>query len=482
MKRFCLFAIALWLAVIFSGGVPVLAEQPTVATSTARETENPTALDRYVAKPDPNFSYKLVNTFEGKGSTGYVFDMISQQWRTADEVDRPIWQHWVTVIVPKKVKTPKALMIIGGGSNGGKPPRGGDIKLHKIARETASITAEVGMVPNEPLTFLDDNKRRSEDSIIAYTWDKYLRTGDEEWPLRLPMTKAVVRAMDVVQAFCSSREGGKHPVDGFVVAGGSKRGWATWTTTIVDKRVVACSPIVIDLLNIVPSFEHHKAALGFWAPAVGDYVDMHIMDWMGTPEYDALMRIVEPYSYLDRTTMPKLLMNSCGDQFFIPDSWRHYVKDLKGPYWFRYVPNTGHGLNASAYDSVSSFFQAIAYHSPIPQYQWSFPDERTIRVETPSKPTVVKLWQAVNPEARDFRVDVIGEAYKATELSDQGGGVYIGQVEKPEKGWKAFMIELTFAGHGEAPFIFTSPVRIVPDVLPHTYERTLPAPKGFLSR
>ena len=45
---------------------------------------------------------------------------------------------------------------------------------------------------------------------------------------------------------------------------------STWTTAAVDKRVVAIVPIVIDMLNIVPSFKHHFAAYGFWAPAVGD--------------------------------------------------------------------------------------------------------------------------------------------------------------------------------------------------------------------
>jgi len=66
---------------------------------------------------------------------------------------------------------------------------------------------------------------------------------------RLPMTKSAVRAMDTVTAFLgSSREvtsGGR-----FVVAGGSKRGWTTWTTAAVDKRVVGIIPIVIDVLNI----------------------------------------------------------------------------------------------------------------------------------------------------------------------------------------------------------------------------------------
>ena len=44
-------------------------------------------------------------------------------------------------------------------------------------------------------------------------------------------------------------------VDKFVVSGGSKRGWTTWTTAAVDRRVVAIMPAVIDLLNLEKSFD-----------------------------------------------------------------------------------------------------------------------------------------------------------------------------------------------------------------------------------
>ena len=81
------------------------------------------------------------------------------------------------------------------------------------------------MVPNQPLVFGGDGKERTEDDLIAYTWDKFLRTGDERWPARLPMTKAVVRAMDTVTAFCAKPPAGAaRTVDRFVVAGASKRG------------------------------------------------------------------------------------------------------------------------------------------------------------------------------------------------------------------------------------------------------------------
>ena len=93
-----------------------------------------------------------------------------------------------------------------------------------IATRTETVVTEVRNVPNEPLVFAGESEERTEDGIIAYTWDKFLRTGDEKWPARLPMTKSAVRALDTVTAFCASDAGGNVTVDEFFVAGGSKRG------------------------------------------------------------------------------------------------------------------------------------------------------------------------------------------------------------------------------------------------------------------
>jgi len=59
-----------------------------------------TALDRYIAKPDPSYSWKLVSTIVGEGYHGYVIDLSSQTWRTAADVDRPVWKHWLTIVKP----------------------------------------------------------------------------------------------------------------------------------------------------------------------------------------------------------------------------------------------------------------------------------------------------------------------------------------------------------------------------------------------
>jgi hypothetical protein len=76
-----------------------------------------------------------------------------------------------------------------------------------ISGGTEQHVTELRMVPNQPLTFVGETQRRSEDAIIAYSWDRYLRTGDEGWPLRLPMTKSVVRAMDASRPSAAAPRG-----------------------------------------------------------------------------------------------------------------------------------------------------------------------------------------------------------------------------------------------------------------------------------
>jgi PhoPQ-activated pathogenicity-related protein len=361
-----------------------------------------------------------------------------------------------------------ALLYIGGGRNDRQPPAAPPSWLVEAARDTGTVTAELRMVPNQPIVFKDDpaRKARTEDDFIAYTWDHFLRTGDERWPARLPMTKSAVRAMDAVTAFEASADGGRHRVGRFVVSGASKRGWTTWATAAVDTRVVAIAPAVIDLLNVEPSFEHHYRAYGAWSDAVKDYNEQGIMDWMGTPQFRALLKIEEPYEYRDRLTMPKLLVNASGDQFFLPDSSRFYFDDLRGEKHLRYVPNTNHGLEKSdAIESVEAFYASVVKGTKRPEFTWTFEKDGAIKVVAKDRPDRVLVWQATNPDARNFRLDVIGAAYTSAPLTPSGPNTWVARVPPPAKGWTAFFVELTYPS-GRYPLKLTTAVRVLPDTLP----------------
>ncbi|HAM73081.1 MAG TPA: PhoPQ-activated pathogenicity [Verrucomicrobiales bacterium] len=430
----------------------------------------PTALDRYVAAPDTNFEWHVVNTLKQEGATVHILGMTSQAYLTTNEFDKPLWHHWITVVVPDDATNTTGLLVISGGSNNRPAPTKVDTTMALLARASKSVVAGLTGIPSEPLIAPDRTNKLSEDGLIAYTWDKFLRTGDEKWPARLPMTKASVRAMDAVTAFCATEAAGKRTVDKFFVTGASKRGWTTWTTAAVDPRVVAISPIVIDVLNVEASLKGHYESYGFFAPAVGNYTNENIPSWMGTPQNRALMKIEDPYEYRARYTIPKYLINAAGDQFFATDSARFYFNDLPGPKYLRAVPNVDHGVKGGdPWLSLLAFYDAILKGAPLPDFAWNHEKEGVVKVTPKTKPTGVRLWKATNAEGRDFRLEKIGPAWTSTDLTPSANGDYTAEVSKPEKGWTAYFVELTFPSSAMSPFIFTTDPRVVPDTRPFKF-------------
>jgi PhoPQ-activated pathogenicity-related protein len=420
-----------------------------------------TALDRYIAKPDPNYTYTIIDLDDHFLHTNYFINLTSQQWRSQNEVDRVLWQHDMVVVIPQNPFSEvfglfgaadafaerTAILLIDGGSNDGGGPGDDLVKIMELlSAATNSITAVIRQVPNQPLNFADEiNNPRTDDAILAYSFDKYLTTGDEEWPVHLAMTKAAIRAMDTVQDV-AAREG-EH-VDNFVVIGGSKRGWTAWLVAAADPtRIKGIIPVSTDLLNMEPQFIHHWEAYGFYAPALSDYVEFDLPCQVNSPAGRELRKIVDPYEYRDRYTMPKLIINSAGDQFFLPDSSQFYYHDLPDPKQLRYTLNTDHGQGDNFQDlvvNIALWVDDVINDRTGPLFSWSLEPDGSLRVHTATRPDKVYLWQASNPNARDFRLESIGQAWSQTELGDGGGGVYYAQVPTPAQGFTAFTVELVF--------------------------------------
>ncbi len=452
-----------FLAAAFS--LPALADTSRIAASP------PTALDRYVAVKDECFAWKVVSQTAVAGGKFTVIELTSQQWLTEKEVDKPVWKHWLKVITPDKVENSVALLMIGGGSNDRPAPEKPDGNLTMIALAAKSVVAELSNVPSQPLVFTGDGTPRKEDDIIAFCWDKFLRTGDDRWPTRLPMTKAAVRALDAITAFSATEQGGKNKVEKFFVTGASKRGWTTWTTAAVDPRVVGIAPIVIDVLNLAPSLAHHWECYGFWAPAIKPYSDIKLHEWAGTPEFKKLAAIEDPWEYRARFTLPKYIINSAGDQFFPCECSQFYFDGLPGPKWLRYVPNSNHSLKGSdAWMSLLAFYNASSTGAKLPELTWTSTAEGSLRVTTKAKPDKVLLWQANNEKARDFRLETLGPVWKSEPLAPAADGAWEAKLAKPDKGWTAFFIELTFPNPAGFPFTFTTEVRVTPEMKPFKYE------------
>ena len=411
-----------------------------------------TALDVYIAKPDPAYRFTRASVIAGDGYTAHVLDLVSQQWRNPWEVDRTEWRHWLTIIVPDHVRHSTALLWIGGGDNDDSAPVRPLDRSVRLAMSTESVVADLGMVPNQPLYFADSPKEgRFEDDLIGYARVKYIVTGDVEWLVRLAMVKSAVRAMDAVQEFLRGDGGGHVGIDDFVVAGGSKRGWTTWLVGAVDPRVSAFVPVVIDALNSEAITRHHFEAYGFFSPALGDYVRHGLYPYLlGTEALDRILAVEDPYRYRERErlrSIPKLMVNAAGDQFFLPDNSRFYFADLQGEKHLRYVPNAKHDLAGSdAQDTILAFYRDVLTRRARPRFSWRTLEDETIVVTAEDPPREVRLWQASNPTARDFRLDVIGKAWTSTVLQSKVPGEFRTSVPTPARGYTAFFVELTYGG------------------------------------
>lgn len=441
------------------------------------DTVAETLLDTYTSDRDGSFAWQLARTYTDRpGFTGYAINLTSQTWRDETEVSHPEWTHMMQIVRPDSTTSSTALLLIGGERRTETPPDRLNNIFYTMAGLTNSTIVFVPNVPNQPIRLLTrdnpDTKPRWEDDLLAESWITAAETGDPTWIIHLAMVESAAAAMDAAQQFLSTEQGGGLNIEDFVVTGGSKRGWTTWLTAAVDDRVRAIIPLVIDTLNLPATMKHHWEAYGFWAPAIGDYTERRLFESLGSPEGRGLREIVDPYLYRDRLTMPKFLLNSGGDQYFLPDTTRYYLGDLPGETRLRIVPNTDHDIdrNLDAVQSAIAFFQAILADAPLPTVEWSpdADDPSTLRVTTDPFPFEVTLWQATNPSARDFRQATIGNAWTRTPLKPEPDGSYPVRVPEPEAGFTAFLVQARFNIAGVAlPLTFTTEVRVTPDVLPH---------------
>jgi PhoPQ-activated pathogenicity-related protein len=406
-------------------------------------------LDDYVNAIDPAYNWDIRSRVDGDGFTKYNVRLTSGTWRTSAEVNNPLWQHWLILYVPDVITKSQAFMFIDGGSASATPTNTRiDPYAGGIAATSGMVVAGLLQVPNQPLTFAGETASRSEDSIIAYSWRKYSETGDPTWPVNLPMTRAAMRAMDAVIDFVGSPVGGNANIDSFMVSGGSKRGWTTWLAAATDPRVTFAVPIVADLLNMEVSFAHHYSYYnGTFSAAVNDYVNEGILNPnnFGDDTYKNLLKIVDPFTYKDRLTLPKFLINASGDEFFVPDSWQFYYDQLPGPKWIRYVANSGHSISDPLVliEAFTLLIAAANNYQP-PSYSFTQLPDGTIEVQTAGTVADAKLYQATNVNAREFRNAVVGGIFTSTQLSDQGGGVFRANVPTPPQGWTAYFIQLSF--------------------------------------
>lgn len=461
----------------------------TAAVVVALTTATP--LDDYVNKPDATYQYEdLGNPFKGDGYTSYFINMTSQTWLSSAKVSQSVWWHYMVINIPDKLQFPDTafLYITGGSNHDGVPDiTSSDCLLTTVmAFATGTVTATLFQIPNEPIIFAEDpqQKSRSEDAIIAFTWYHFQSHTDQpDYLLRLPMTKAAVRALDTMSDF-AAKKNPQANITKFVVAGASKRGWTTWTTGAVDKRVIGIVPIVMDELNFVKNAHHHFRSLGGWTFAFKDYYELNVTGDLDDPQTAQLTSIVDPFAYKERLTMPKLLISTSGDEFFLPDDSYYYWDDMKGEIYTRVLANAEHscvGHFTSLELSIRAFYLSILQNFPRPVMKWTLNqtvDGGYITMTADKKPSTVVVYHAttLTNKRRDFRLLIgIPDPSKPTpqpvfwfaeDLEPQPTGEYVAKMSAPEQGWRGFFIQATFPGPQGSVFEFTTQINIIPNTFP----------------
>ncbi|MEW6234382.1 MAG: PhoPQ-activated protein PqaA family protein [Candidatus Omnitrophota bacterium] len=396
------------------------------------------ALQEYIENPDPAYSWVNYDRGEAEGLDIYYLQLHSQTWMGIP------WCHQLTILMPKeRAQSDCALLFINGGSN-----ENGQPKWKKADKETLQFfgrmavgcgcpAAILSQVPNQPLF---DGKK--EDEIISFTFDKFLKTKDPNWPLLFPMVKSAVKAMDAVQAFCGDKLQWK--VKKFVVSGASKRGWTTWLTGAADKRVKGIAPMVIDTLNMGPQMKHQVESFGSYSQQIEDYTKLNLPDKLGSPEGKVLTDLVDPYVYRRKLNIPKLIFMGTNDEYWPVDAIKYYFDDLQGEKYIHYVPNAGHDLGGGeqAVRALGAFFYQCARGEKHPKVTWRLSqkeDEAVLKVAADESVISANLWTVLSSD-RDFRND----KWSSLPCGEENSPKFAAEVSFPKSGYKAFYVECVF--------------------------------------
>lgn len=429
------------ILIVFSVGLLVIISCSRQEVSVPKNTTPDKALDHYIHNSDNSFAWRLIEESSIYGVKSYDILLTSQTWQ-----GNP-WHHQLTILVPPSVVYNDALLYITGGSLSQ-----GEVKFKStfdgettvmalLSLETNALVVIVRQTPNQPLF-----DGLIEDELISHTLHNYLTDGDLTWPLLFPMVKSAVSAMNATQEFSTQKLG--LTIKNFVVAGASKRGWTSWLTGAIDKRVSAIAPMVIDMVNMPLSIPYHLEAWGAYSPQIQDYVKIGLTEELSSGQGGAdLVTMIDPYSYRNSLTMPKLILLGTNDPYWPTDAIKHYFYDFPGANFIHNVPNAGHDLDiANNFQSVyalSAFFGNTLNGSQYPACSWDI-DEKEHNYELSVFASEDELidaifWSSTSPD-RDFRDNTW--ASQSLNPTNKSTIKYIG--EYPEEGFKAFYIALIY--------------------------------------
>eukprot|EP00300_Choanocystis_sp_HF-7_P037481 c53644_g1_i1.p1 GENE.c53644_g1_i1~~c53644_g1_i1.p1 ORF type:complete len:536 (+),score=18.18 c53644_g1_i1:60-1667(+) len=465
-------------------------KQLVVGAKWGNSSINSTVLDEYIAFQDENFGYELSRTLTGSSWTTYQYIYTSVRYLNDSQVDRPIWKHQLSIIVPNNIVYPNvAFMLTDYGYNDEvSTPTGA---ATQVASSMGVIVGELRTVPNQVLCFteplpgdpFDGDYCLDEDFLMNYGMEWFMRgslTPEENplWLARLGMVKASVWANTILQEVAESLTG-TAPQE-FFIYGASKRGATVWLVAAVDERVIGVCPIVIDAANMHENAHRRYMSLGNRL-FNDDNMYKRTIGYTDHPQGEPFGYIDDPYYYFGRLEfVNKLFQFAASDAYFEPDSTRWWWYDLPGAKYIRYTPMLHYDFYLRQTEQIVgnmiAWAKYIVSNRALPQIDWVVGEGTrniTVTVKSGGTPVKVAMYHLTNPESEYRTFSPLHGAptnWVETLLSPISPGVYFASQPPPASGWTGFFMQLEFStGYttpNEETFRISSLVSVVPDVYP----------------
>lgn len=427
------------------------------------------------------------------------------------------------VIVPDnlRIKNKAVIYNTGGCNENPGTPKGTDeepLAMNAVSSQIGVITVALFQIPNCHMVYPSDpeKKRRSEDAMLAWAWNEFMKSGDPEWLPRLPMAKAVMKAMQAVQEYTTKEDSPvQAEIDGWLVAGASKRGWTTWMVGAAAEKCTWCpkvdalAPIVPIVPNLREGVHHMWRAYGGFTFAFNDYTAVNFTTQIDSDGTKELFKIVDPMAYISRLEkMPKTVICSSDDEFMMMEWTANWFDDFSknGEMNLWIGANVEHsmatgivGLERTLGNFANSVFLGgtrpkfthkldkvngeitvqipddVAHGKVVLRHAHTLPLSKIRDFRWISGATEGKDGNAtcVTPRVGPFHTlgsDVCFQPviWEGTTLNATSPGVYVAKIPTPKLGWVGAFVEVYFPSDTglSDEYQFTTPGMVWPQTLP----------------
>jgi PhoPQ-activated pathogenicity-related protein len=166
--------------------------------------------------------------------------------------------------------------------------------------------------------------------------------------------------------------------------------------------------------------------------------------------------MIDPYSYRDSLTMPKMIFMGTNDKYWPADAVKNYYFDIPGENYIHYEPNIGHNIGdgPGTMKALSAFFNIVIYNRKHHACEWQVNYDTAgtfLTLKASPELKKVTLWSC-NSQDQDFR----NEKYTSRDIQFENPAEIMIKVDHPLSGYRAFYVDLTYPDPVEGTYSKTT--------------------------